>query len=81
MCLFLVNHSLIHFYQERGSNFYAHNSDVTIQAQVQLSCNFVGKKLATNAVYIVVKKWATIYIVISRLLLSHEETPVDVTDM
>ena len=53
MCQFLVNHSLIHFYQERGSNFYAHNSDVTIQ--VQLSCNFVGKKLATNAVYIVVK--------------------------
>ena len=55
MCLFLVNHSLIHLYQEQGSNFYAHNSDVTIQAQVQLSCNFVGKKLATNAVYIVVK--------------------------
>ena len=53
MCLFLVNHSLIHLYQEQGSNFYAHNSDVTIQ--VQLSCNFVGEQLATNAVYIVVK--------------------------
>ena len=61
MCLFLVNHSLIHFYQERGSNFYARNSDMTIQvfssqtvhvmlSKVGRQGDIVGNKLATDAV-------------------------------
>ena len=63
MCLFLVNHSLIHFYQERGSNFYACNSDMTIQVfssqtvHVMLSKvghqgDFVENKLVNNAVWL-----------------------------